>query len=89
MKEIIEVIKNKYNINDINHLYINNDIQLIEFNINVYVDVKILKNKDHYIILLSMLNSNVYPTKNISIYLEYKTYDKLLYDLEYFNFHYS
>lgn len=86
MKKIIEIIKTKYNIKDINHLNINN-LELLEFNINVYAEIKILKFKfkDEYNIILTILNSNLYPAENITINLEY-TYDKLLNDLENFHF---
>lgn len=86
MKKIIEIIKTKYNIKDINHLNIN-DLELLEFNINVYAEIKILKFKfkDEYNIILTILNSNLYPAENITINLEY-TYDKLLNDLENFHF---
>lgn len=86
MKKIIEVIKTKYNIKDVNYLNINN-LELLEFNINVYAEIKILKFKfkDEYNIVLTILNSNLYPAENITINLEY-TYDKLLNDLENFHF---
>ena len=87
MLEIKKVIKEKYNINDINHLYIN-DLEMIEFNINAYVNIKILKFKfkDEYNIILTTSNSNLYPAKNITINLEYKSKDKLLNDLKDFHF---
>lgn len=87
MKEIIEVIKNKYNIKDYNHIYIN-DLELIEFNINVYAEVKILKFnfKNEYNVILTLLNSNLYPTENITINLEYKSCDTLIKDLKDFHF---
>jgi len=87
MKEIINIIKEKYNIKVINHFYIN-DLEMIEFNINVYADVKILKFnfKNEYNVILTLLNSNLYPTENITINLEYTTYNKLLNDLKDFHF---
>lgn len=81
MKEIIEIIKTKYNTKDINHYSIN-DLEMIEFNFNLYVDIKILKFKEHYNLLITILNSDLFPTKSITINLEYKLYDKLLKDLE-------
>ena len=80
MKEIIEIIKTKYNTKDINHYYIN-DLELIEFNFNLYVDIKIFKFKEHYNLLITILNSDLFPTKSITINLEYKSYEKLLKDL--------
>lgn len=87
MIEIIEIIKTKYNVNDINH-YCINDLEWTEFNFNMYVDIKILKFKfkDAYNIILTILNSDLFPTKNITINLEYKSYDKLLKDLESLHF---
>lgn len=81
MKEIIEIIKTKYNTKDVNYYNIN-DLEMLEFNFNLYVDIKILKFKEHYNLLITILNSDLFPTKNITINLEYKTYDKLLKDLE-------
>ena len=81
MLEIKKVINEKYNIKDIN-LYNINDLEMLEFNFNLYVDIKIFKFKDHYNLLITILNSDLFPTKNITINLEYKSYDKLLKDLE-------
>lgn len=83
MKEIINILNEKYNTKDINHYYIN-DLEMLEFNFNMYVDIKILKfnYKDSYNVILTILNSDLFPTKNITINLEYKSYDKLLKDLE-------
>mgnify|MGYP001439337188 CR=1 FL=1 len=81
MLEIKKVINEKYNTKDINYYSIN-DLEMLEFNFNLYVDIKILKFKEHYNLLITILNSDLFPTKNITINLEYKTYDKLLKDLE-------
>ena len=81
MKEIIEIIKTKYNTKDVNYYNIN-DLEMLEFNFNLYVDIKILKFKEHYNLLITILNSDLFPTKSITINLEYKSYQKLLKDLE-------
>ena len=89
MLEIIDIIKNKYNINNINHIYLNDNLELIEFNINAYASVKIFKIKeDDYILLISITNSNLYPTKNVTINIRYNLYEKLKYDLKCFEFFY-
>lgn len=89
MLEIIDIIKSKYNVHDINHIYINNNLELIEFNINAYANTKIFKIKeDDYILLISIINSNLYPTKDVTINIRYNLYEKLKYDLECFQFFY-
>lgn len=89
MLEIIDIIKSKYNVNNINHIYINNNLELIEFNINAYANAKIFKIKeDDYILLISIINSNLYPTKDVTINIRYNLYEKLKYDLESFQFFY-
>lgn len=57
MKEIIEVIENKYNIDDICHMDSEN-MQLLEFNINSN-NIRIYKVDNGYYLTLSIINSNI------------------------------
>ena len=84
MIEITDIIKKKYEINNIKHVCIN-DIQLLEFIINPYVRVEILKFKNYYILRISIIN-NSSPGNNILIRLEYNSLDKFKNDLENFRF---
>lgn len=88
MKEIKKVIKEKYNINDINHVYININNQLLEFKLNAYNSIKIYKDNDNYHLIISIMNSNTYPMEYININLRYNEYEKLLFNLETFQFHF-
>lgn len=86
MKEIINILKEKYNVDDINHVYIKINIQLLEFKLNAFNSVKIYKIDDNYNLIISIINSNSFPTKNININLKYNSYEKLIIDLGCFYF---
>lgn len=88
MLEIRKVIKEKYNIYDINYIYIDINNQILEFNLNAFNTVKISKIDNNYHLILSILNSNAIPTKRININIKYNSYEKLINDLECFNFNY-
>lgn len=88
MLEIKKIIKEKYNINNINHVYINSNNQFIEFNLNAFASIKIYKVNNDYHLILSTVNSNSFPTKNVNINLKYSEYEKLISNLETFQFHF-
>ena len=88
MLEIRKIIKEKYNIYDINYIYININNQILEFNLNAFNTVKISKIDNNYHLILSILNSNAIPTKRINFNIKYNSYEKLINDLECFNFNY-
>lgn len=88
MLEIKKIIKEKYNINNINHVYINSNNQFIELNLNAFVSIKIYKINNDYHLILSTVNSNSFPTKNVNINLKYSEYEKLISNLETFQFYF-
>ena len=88
MLEIRKVIKEKYNINDINYIYININNQILEFNLNAFNSIKICKVDDNYHLILSILNSYAFPSRKININFKYNSYEQLINDLECFNFNF-
>ena len=85
MIEIIEIIKRKYEINNAKHICID-DIELLEFELNTYVNVNIFKINGGYTLLLSTFNNNAFPKNNITIRLHYKSLEELKNDLTNFQF---
>ena len=88
MLEIRKVIKEKYNVIDINYIYVNINNQILEFNLNAFNTVKISKIDNDYHLILSILNSNAIPSRKININIKYNSYEKLINDLDCFNFNY-
>ena len=88
MIEIKKIIKEKYNINNINHVYINTNNQVIEFDLNAFASIKIYKINNDYHLILSVINSNSFPTKKVNINLKYSEYEKMVSNLECLYFHF-
>ena len=85
MKEIMDIVKRKYEINNAKYICID-DIELLEFELNAYVNVNIFKINGEYTLLLSTFNNNAFPKNNITIRLHYKLLEDLKNDLENFRF---
>ena len=86
LENIINIIREKYNVSDINYKFNDDNFQLLKFYLNAFAIIKIYKICEDYHLTISISNSNTFPSRKININLKYNSYERLLNDLEYYNF---